>query len=228
LEGEKGQRQNAHQGKHGIARMTQAQGSLREVIDDRKNHWVSADRNEEGTAENPQASKRSDDSYKHEDIPGKNECHERGAWKEKITLRRFGAKPCGDNSPTEELHRQAGMRADELPGVLPFVVEECGLAKLGVAADLFESGDAIHRAGRLVVDLVVAHPEFEWKIGTQRNQPMELNGVAHSPGKAHGREDADGKRKACRAQGTLAIVAVRDPAKVEWKEHAEGRIRMQG
>jgi hypothetical protein len=166
FEGENGQRQNDHQGKHGIARMTQAQGSLCEVIDDRKNYWVSADRNEQGTAKNPQASKRSDDSHKHEDIPGKNECHERGACQEKITLRRFGAKPCGDNSPTEELHRQAGMRADELPGVLPFFIEECGLAKLGVAADLFESGDAIHRAGMLVVDLVVAHPEFEWKIGT--------------------------------------------------------------
>src|SRR5260370_4015910 len=126
FEGENGQRQNDHQGKHGIARMTQAQGSLCEVIDDRKNYWVSADRNEEGTAKNPQASKRSDDSYKHEDIPGKNECHERRAWKEKITLRRFAAEPGGDNSPTQELHRQAGMRADELPGVLPFFIEECG------------------------------------------------------------------------------------------------------
>ena len=88
--------------------------------------------------------------------------------------------------------------------------------------------DAIHHAGMLVVDLVVTHPELEWEIRTQRNQAMELNGVAHGPGKTHGDENGDGKRKVRRAQGTLVIVAVHDPAKVEREERAEGRIREQG
>jgi hypothetical protein len=208
--------------------VSKAQGSLREVIDERKNYRVSGDRNEQGTTKDQEASKRSDDSYKDEDIPGKNECHQGRARVEKITLRRFRAKPCGNNSAAEELRRQVGMSADELPGVLPFFVEECGLAKLGVAADLFESGDAIHPAGMLVVDFVVTHPELEWEIGTQRNKSMELNGVAHGPGKTDGDENGDGKRKVRRAQGTLVIVVVHDPAKVEREERTEGRIREQG
>jgi len=58
FEGENGERQNDHQGKHGITGVTKAQRSLREVIDERKNYRVSDDRSEEGTTKDQEASKQ--------------------------------------------------------------------------------------------------------------------------------------------------------------------------
>ena len=174
--------------------MAQAQGGLREVVNDRKNERVRGEGNEEGIAENQQANERRYDAYKYKDIPGKNERHQGRAGMKKITLRRFGSEPGGKNSAAEELCSEAGMSADKEPGLLPFFIEKCGLAKLGVAADLFESGDAIHGSGMLVVDLVVAHPQFKCKVGAQRNQSMELDGVAHGPGETDGHENRDCQR----------------------------------
>src|SRR5260370_39539522 len=59
-----------------------------------------------------------------------------------LMLRRPPRSPLFPYTTLFRSQREARMSADELLGVLPFFIEECGLAKLGVAADLFESGDA--------------------------------------------------------------------------------------
>src|SRR5271165_1987880 len=116
------------------------------------------------------------------------------------------------------------MTRDESTGLLPFLIEKRGLTKLGVAADLFESRDSIHFAGMFVVDLIVTHPEFKWKIGTQGNQSMELHGVPDGPGETHGQENGENKRETPWVEETSAKVAVRDPPKQEGEKCPEGRI----
>ena len=82
--------------------MSKAQGGLREVIDHWKDDRKGGDRKKEKVAVDPEPNKRDQDGHEDEDIPGENKCHEKGVRVEKMSLGRFGAEPCGDNSPAEE------------------------------------------------------------------------------------------------------------------------------
>src|SRR5271157_4844135 len=120
------------------------------------------------------------------------------------------------------------MGADELRGLLPFILEEGVLAEFRVEAHLLVAGDAIHGAGMFVEDLVVAGPEFVRKIRARGNEAMELHGIADGPREQTGKKNGEGEQDRREAKSAAAELTESDPAREEGQEVAESRIREQG
>src|SRR2546423_259480 len=105
------------------------------------------------------------------------------------------------------------MRADELNGLLPFFLHELRFADLLVAANFFVLRDASSGVGRVeVIDVIVAKPKFERKIGTERDESVEDEIVAEGPGSATEENEEQRENRTRTAQGDLATRANPGPA----------------
>src|SRR5262249_36138248 len=104
----------------------------------------------------------------------------------------FGAEPGGDNAARDKVSFKSGMCANELPGEAALFVHVSSFAKLSVETRLAKASDALDPAdGVLIEDIVIAKPEFERKIRTERDEAVELNVVAAGPGSATDYDDCD-------------------------------------
>src|SRR5258706_2807692 len=74
------------------------------------------------------------------------------------------------------------MCANEFLRSSAFFLQKGCFTQLGILMHLFVTRDAIQLAGGLVVNRIVSHPQFEWKIRADRYETVELNGVADGPG----------------------------------------------
>src|SRR5258708_26926862 len=83
------------------------------------------------------------------------------------------------------MQSQCRMCANEFIRSSAFLLKKSCLAQLGILMHLFVTRDAIQLAGVLVVNRIVSHPQFEWKIRADRDETVELNGVADGPGQAN-------------------------------------------
>ena len=60
---------------------------------------------------------------------------------------------------------------------------------------LFVTGDAVHFARMFIVDFVVANPQLERKVRAQRDELVELHGIADGPWDADDNCEDKGKQK---------------------------------
>src|SRR5258708_31298429 len=77
------------------------------------------------------------------------------------------------------------MCANEFLRSSAFFLQKSCLTQLGILMHHFVTRDAIQLPGVLVVNRIVSHPQFEWKIRADRDETVELNGVADGPGQAN-------------------------------------------
>ena len=127
-----------------------------------------------------------------ESVPGEKETGERGVGTKKILPGRAGAEPRSDHTANTELEIEGGIRADEVGSSLPLVVEEGVLAHGGVKVSLLVTSDDIHGARVGIENLIVAGPEFEGKVRTERDKAVEACVVSDGPGQTA--EEDDGER----------------------------------
>ena len=93
---------------------------------------------------------------------------------------------------------------------------------------LFVASDAIHGARVGVKDLVVARPEFVGKVGTDRNQAMEVDVIAKRPRKAAKQDDGENGCAEFEFEGWCGGVAEEDPGEEERQDSTERRVGEQG
>ena len=95
---------------------------------------------------------------------------EKGVCGAKIAPARFGAEPCGGEAAKCKARFECRMCSDKVPSEAAFFVHVGVFAELRVKADFTEARNALRSTdGVLIKDVVVADPEFEREVRTQRN-----------------------------------------------------------
>src|SRR5215470_6027143 len=162
--------------------MTITKIGVRGVIDEREEKGNECERDYVGIAtekENDdgkkgaesQASVEEEDGTEEESISGKE-----------IAQGSFGAEPGGDDAARDKLSFESGMCANELPGEAALFVHISSFAELSVETRFAKASDTLDAADSVLIeDVVIAKPEFEGKIRTERDEAVELDVVADGP-----------------------------------------------